>query len=254
MSHNQQNNDQIFISIIIPVYNEEKRITSCLDEITSYLKDKEFNHEIIVSDDGSSDETCNIVNKFIEADKSIKLLKDGNHRGKGAAVKKGMLKAQGEFALFMDCDLSVHIKELDKFLEEASKGAYIIIGSRRKKGAIIKVHQPFYREFLGYAFTILSNLILVMKVTDFTCGFKLFHRKVYRYLFEKQLLEDWSFDSEILYLACRNGYKVTELPITWQNNTNTKVKLSKDIVSSFRGIFKIRTNEISGKYNFKMDN
>ncbi len=249
MSNNQQNNDQILISIIIPVYNEEKRITFCLDEVTYYLKNKEFNFEIIVSDDGSSDGTCDIVNKFSEINRNINLLKNGEHRGKGWAVKKGMQKAQGEFALFMDCDLSVHIKELDKFLEEASKGAYIIIGSRRKKGAIFKVHQPFYREFLGYAFTILSNLILVIKITDFTCGFKLFHRKVYKYLFEKQLLEGWSFDSEILYLACRNGYKITELPITWENNTNTKVKLSKDIVSSFLGIFKIRMNEISGKYH-----
>ena len=181
------------------------------------------------------------------------MLKNGNHRGKGSAVKKGMLKARGEFALFMDCDLSVHIRELGKFLEEASRGIYIIIGSRRKKGAIIRVRQPFYREFLGHAFTILSNLILFIKITDCTCGFKLFHRKAYKYIFEKQLLENWSFDSEILYLARRNRYKITELPITWENNTNTKVKLSKDIVSSFLGIFKIRMNEISGKYHFKMD-
>lgn len=249
MKHNQQNSNQIFISIIIPVYNEEKRISFCIDEITSYFKDKGFNYEIIVSDDGSSDETYNIVNNFVKINGNIKLLKNRNHRGKGAAVKNGMLKAEGEFALFMDCDLSVHIRELDKFLEEAFKGTLIIIGSRRKKEAIIKIRQPLYREFLGFAFTILSNLILFIKITDCTCGFKLFHRKVYKYIFEKQLLEDWSFDSEILYLARRNRYKITELPITWENNPNTKVKLSKDIVSSFFGIFKILMNEISCKYH-----
>ncbi|MDP3041950.1 MAG: glycosyltransferase family 2 protein [Candidatus Omnitrophota bacterium] len=248
MSSNLQDSNRIFVSIIIPVYNEEKRISFCLNEVVSYLTDKKLNYEVIVSDDGSIDGTCGIVKDFARTNQNIQLLKKEIHSGKGAAVKNGMLWAKGEFALFMDCDLSVHINELNKFLEYACRGTEIVIGSRRKKGVIIKFHQPVYRIFLGFIFTILSNSVLFIKITDCSCGFKLFNRKAYKNIFEKQILNGWSFDSEILYLARRNRYKIKELPITWQNDEHTKFKLSKDAIFSLLDIFKIRINEMSGKY------
>jgi dolichyl-phosphate beta-glucosyltransferase len=160
-----------------------------------------------------------------------------------------MLLGAGEYLFFTDADLSVPIETLPRFLTQLENHCDVIVGTRKKAGALIEVHQPFYREFMGKTYTMLSNWILASHISDFTCGFKGFRKEAARALFSLQRLKNWSFDSEILYLAELKGYRVEEVPVTWRDDKATKVKLWRDVASSFLGLMKIRANQFSGRYD-----
>jgi dolichyl-phosphate beta-glucosyltransferase len=230
------------LTLVIPAYNEEKRISITLQKVTQYLLTHKLTCELVIVNDGSSDKTTTVVSTFIDnlnADIELKLLSHKKRSGKGWAVRTGMLAAQGRYVLFMDADLSVPIDEIDIFLKKI-KDYDVVIGTRKVKGARVEVHQPFFRELLGKGFTKLSNFILGTHYSDFTCGFKIFKAAAAATLFEQQKLPDWSFDSEILYLAHKQGFKVLEQPVRWINDPNTKVRLYRDVVISLLGLLKIR--------------
>jgi dolichyl-phosphate beta-glucosyltransferase len=243
---NKMSNDSL-LSLVIPVYNEEKRIGSSLSEIIAYFQRNGYSYELIVVDDGSTDRTVEIVKELIAGIQSGRLL-CARHGGKGAAVRKGVLNAKGQYVFFTDADLSTPIAELDKFLEQLNQGYKVVIGSRKMTGANVEVHQSWLRESMGKVFTWLTNVILTKNISDVTCGFKGFSRPVAQEVFSRQQVNNWSFDAEILFLVQQYGYLIKEIPVRWRNDPATRVNLLKDTVRSFLGLLKIRANDWRGKY------
>ena len=238
----------MLITIVIPAYNEEKRITPTLKSIVSYFSDKKILHEIIVSDDGSSDNTVKIVTDLKTSYPQISVFSLNQNFGKGKAVREGMLRGKGDYILFMDADSSTSIEEFEKFIPLIYQSKDILIGTRKSKGARIVEHQPFLREFFGKGFAWFSNIITGAHVSDFTCGFKCFSRKAVNDIFKKAFIDDWSFDAEILFLARRMGYEIIEVPVVWKNDRATKVRLVRDILHSLRGLVRIRRYALKGSY------
>ena len=238
----------VYLSLIIPAFNEEARIEKSLDRIVGFLQSQPYASEIIVIDDGSQDRTVEAVRERYGRYAGITVYPQARHVGKGGCVKQGMLLGAGEYLFFSDADLSVPIETLPRFLAYLETRWDVTIGTRQHPDAVIEVRQPFYREFLGRTFTKLSNGILGLQVSDCTCGFKGFRREVARHLFSLQRLNDWSFDAEILYLARLHKYQVLEIPVTWRNDQKTKVRLLRDIVMSLLGLVKIRLYRCLWRY------
>src|SRR2546426_7556680 len=238
----------VHVSLIVPAFNEEARIGKSLDLILDFLQSQRYSFEVIIADDGSRDGTVELVRDRFGRHSNVKILSQLRNQGKGEAVKQGMLSASGDYLFFSDADLSVPIESLPAFLARLENHCDVIIGTRKKAGALIEVHQPFYREVMGKTYTTLSNWILALQLSDFTCGFKGFRREAAKVLFSLQRLKNWSFDSEILYLAQLKGYKIEEIPVTWRDDKATKVKLWRDAVSSFLGLVKIRANQYVRRY------
>lgn len=236
------------LSLIIPAYNEEARIGKSLDRILRFLDSQPYIFEVIIVDDGSRDRTGEMVEERLGKHPALKLHRQPANLGKGMAVQRGMLLGSGQYLFFSDADLSVPIEMLPAFINPLENQSDLAIGTRQKTGAVIEVHQPRHRELMGMVYTKLSNSILGVQVSDFTCGFKGFRRDIARDLFSRQRLGNWSFDAEILYLAHRKGYRIAEVPVTWRNDGATKVKLWKDVITSFLGLVQIRVNDLQGKY------
>jgi Glycosyltransferases involved in cell wall biogenesis len=239
---------EISITIVIPAYNEEKRIRPTLINVADYLLRKNIVWEIIVVDDGSSDNTVAVVEGLSSSRPHMAVLRLDKNSGKGKAVREGMLKGKGSYLLFMDADSSTCIEELEKFLPFIEEGRDVIIGTRKKLGAEIIEHQSFLREFFGKGFTWFSNILTGVSVSDFTCGFKCFSEKAAKLIFQKAILNGWSFDAEVLFIARRSGYDIYEVPVKWKNDRSSKVRLMRDIVNSFKGLIRIKINAAKGLY------
>ncbi len=224
------------LSIIIPAYNEENRIANSLDKILKYVK--KYNHEIIVINDGSTDKTLNVLKKFKN---KIKIISYSKNKGKGYAVKKGMLAATGDLLFMCDADLSMPISELNKFLKHKED---IVIGSRAIEGADVKT--SILKKFAGRIGNFFISVFTVSEIKDTQCGFKLFKAKCKK-LFEKQTIDRWGFDFEILFLAKKYGFSIKEIPIRWQNVKGSKVKLI-DYPRTLLDLIKIKINDLRGKY------
>lgn len=227
----------IFWSIIVPCYNETKRVDN-LVKILHYLRGLKKPWELIVVNDGSTDDTLDKLNT-LKGKSDFKLISYKVNRGKGYAVKAGMLKASGKYRLFADVDLSTPITEIEKFSKFVNQYD-VIIGTRRLKGAKVMVHQPLLREYLGAAFTSLSRLVLNLKVSDFTCGFKCFSERASQKIFQKTKIFRWGFDCEILFLAKKYGYSIKEVPVVWKNDERTRVRFPGDLISSLGELLSIR--------------
>lgn len=232
------------ISIVIPCYNEERRILNTLKSVLEYTKESKNDFEIIVVDDGSKDKTAEIVKSF---DSKIKILGGEPNRGKGYAIKRGMLASTGDISLFMDADSSTNISELDNFLPYF-RNFDVVIGSRALSSKSVIVPQGIARRTLGKLAHLLIHLVLNTKVKDTTCGFKAFSKRSRLPLFKKQLNLGWGFDYELIFLAEKLGFKIKQVPIKWSNNTDSKVT-AKGYLKSLYELFVIRTNNILGKYN-----
>jgi len=238
------------ISVVIPAYNEKERIKSTLKRIIDYLS-RRYKYEIIIVDDGSSDETASIVKDFARWNKGIGkriiLLRNSKNMGKGHSVRRGIMHAKYPLILFSDADLSTPIEELDKFI--AFLGNYdIVIASRNLKESNIKLKQPSFRVLLGKTFPLLVNLVLMPEIKDTQCGFKLFKKDAARKIFKVQTLNRFSFDAEVLYIARKKGYNIKEAPVTWINMGGSKVNLLFDPIRMFLDVFRIRLNDILGEY------
>lgn len=246
--------NKIYLSIVIPSYNEEHNIrTGALSGMVDYLKDQNYPWEILVVDDGSTDKTAELAEKFAQSHKNITVLRQP-HRGKGGTVIAGMLKASGEIVLFDDMDQATPIDQLEKILPKFSEGYDVVIGSRAgREGA------PLIRKAMALGFSILRNLILQLPYKDTQCGFKAFTKKASEKIFkrlqifnEKQAQSGASvsagFDLEILYVARKLKLKVSEVPVVWHHKEGTKVNPIKDSWEGLRDLLKVRINALSGRY------
>lgn len=235
-------NTQPFLSIIIPLYNEVTRLKNLI-KVYDFFESNNINYEIILVNDGSNDKTLSYLKKFPKKYK-YRLVSYKVNMGKGYAIKEGMLAANGKFRLFTDIDLSTPIEEFNKFIPYLNKYD-LIIGSRKTKGSTLKKRQPLIRESLGKVFTLVSQTILNLETSDFTCGFKCFSQKAAIEIFNKQTVNRWGFDSEILFLAKKLRFKTKEVPVTWFDDPRSKVKFPQAIISSIADLIKIRLNNYS---------
>ncbi len=237
------------ISIIIPAYNEENRITSTLEKVSGYLEGRTWDFaEVLVVDDGSSDATPAIAGHFHTLNPRVRLLRNPGNRGKGYAVRHGMLEAKGEWALFTDADLSTPIESLDRLFEAAeAKQAAAAIGSRALDRSLIGVHQSAFRENAGRLFNLCTRLITGLPFADTQCGFKLFETRAAREVFRRQRLKRFGFDAEVLFICRRLGHCVVEVPVRWNNAEGTKVTLLGGL-GPFLDLLRIRWNALRGKY------
>lgn len=241
--------EEIFLSVIIPAFNEEKRLPQTLKDINDYLIKQTYNSEIIVVSDGSTDRTCEIVENLKSEIKNLSLVCEKENRGKGYAVKLGMLRAKGKFRIFTDADNSTPLKEIEKFWPEFEKGFDIVIGSRDLKGAILDPPQPLIRRFVGEVFKYLRKIIVgLWEIQDSQCGFKCFRGETAERVFPKTTIEKFAFDPEILIIAKKMGYKIKEVPVYWKNDLNSKVKL-KSTIKMLIDLLKIRQNLLLRKYS-----
>ena len=234
-----------FLSIIIPLYNESMRVHN-LSIVSSFIKTKKSLTELIVVNDGSTDDTL-IKLKSLKSKFNLKILSYLKNKGKGYAIKKGFLEAQGQYILFTDIDLSTPIEEIDKFIP-FTKSYDIIIATRKVAESKVVSRQLPLRENLGKVFTALSKIILNLNLSDFTCGFKLFSRKAGKEIFSKLTTNRWGFDSELLFIAKKKGFRIKEVGVQWKNDPSTKVKFPQDVFTSLIELIKVRINEAKGVY------
>ena len=228
------------LSIIIPAYNEENRIGNSLRKIFRYLKEQDHDFEIIVIDDGSNDKTLNLLTEYSQEFPNLIVLKNEINYGKGYSVKRGILKSRGDIVLYADADLSTPIEEMEKLLNWLDKGYQISIGSRDLPGSKIKKHQAWYREFMGRAFNKIIRIILDLDFRDTQCGFKCFKRSAALEVFNSMKLDGFSFDVEILFIAKKRGFKVKEVPVTWYDSPESKVKIIRDSSIMLWDVLKLR--------------
>jgi len=236
-------------SIVIPAYNESARIAASLDKILRYAQAQHWDTEIIVVDDGSSDNTAAIVRARASENPSLHLLMNPGNRGKGYSVRNGMLHAQGEILLFSDADLSSPIEEFDKLLAVISQGADVAIGSRWVHTELQTEKQPLYRQFFGRLFNLALRITLGLKFKDTQCGFKAFTRASAQAVFPLQTIERWGFDPELIFIAERLGYHVEEVPVKWAHREGTRINPLRDGIRMLGEMLQIRWNALMGRYS-----
>ncbi len=251
-----QETANFFLSIVIPAYNEAKRLPRTLERVHAYLQDavkrwqvEMDDVEVIVVDDGSTDGTSELARTFSDKFPNFQVLRHSPNRGKGYAVKRGMLTARGRFRLFSDADLSTPIDEIDKMLPLLLSGEVdIVIASRGLPQSQLLVRQPWYREMLGRLFNLVVQALATPGIWDTQCGFKLFRGDVAERLFKLQTLDGFAFDVEVLYLARKFRYRIAEVPVRWLNDPNTKVQTLKHGMQMLRDLLVIRLNDLKGRY------
>ena len=236
-----------FLSIIIPAYNEESRLPDTLSKVESFLEEQIYSSEVWVVDNNSTDHTAEIIQEYSNRYSNFKGLFE-EEPGKGAAVKCGMLKAQGEFLFMCDADLSMPIEEVNKFLPPQLVGVDIAIASREAPGAI-RYDEPLFRHLGGRLMNFLIQLFALPGLNDTQCGFKCFSASATKQLFPHQTLSGWSFDIELLFIARRAGLTITEIPIPWIYRQESKVNAFPDAVKILRDIRTIRKNKNQGLYD-----
>lgn len=233
-------------SIIIPVYNEERRIPKTIGQIFDFFKPYQESLEVIFVNDGSKDQTGLLLEEY-QKQYQFRVISYQLNRGKGYAVKQGALAANGDWIIFFDIDLATPLTEFDHLLTFLKDNDQVVIGSRRLAQSNIKKYESGLRTFLGQGFTKLSN-ILVPGIKDFTCGFKCFSRLAVAEIFPRARIDRWGFDTELLYIAHLRKLSIRQMPVTWIHDDDSRVKVFKAVISSFRELIQMLTNRWKGFY------
>ncbi|MBI2370189.1 MAG: glycosyltransferase family 2 protein [Deltaproteobacteria bacterium] len=236
-----------FLSVVVPAYNEACILGSTIPTISKYLKAEQIDYEYVFVDDGSTDGTADVLMKLTSGQPST-LLRNDRNMGKGFSVQRGMLHASGEYVLFTDADLSTPIEMASELLRWAQQGYDVVIGSRRLPTSKTVVHQPRYRELLGEVFYWLVRVFILPQIRDTNCGFKLFRRDVARAVFRRQTLRRWGFDVETLFIATKLGLSIREVPVSWYNVRDTKVRLIQATLETLGELARIKLNDWKGLY------
>lgn len=236
-------------SIVIPAYNESARLGSTLEKVLAYVHNQKWDAEVIMVNDGSRDNTAEIIRAFAAKDPILRLVENPGNRGKGYSVRNGMLNAKGQILLFSDADLSSPIEEAPKLLLALENGADIAIGSRWLRAETQTQRQPRHRQLFGRIFNLLLRITLGLKFKDTQCGFKAFKQSAARAIFPLQKIERWGFDPEILFLARKFGFKVQEIPVAWGHSGGTRINPLIDGARMFQEMLRVRWYSMSGKYD-----
>lgn len=235
-------------SIILPAYNESERLTTSLPKVLEYVRQRDLTAEIIVVNDGSKDDTGEIVRQFAVADPIIRLVENPGNRGKGYSVRNGVLHARGDMILFSDTDLSSPIYEADKLFAALANGADIAIGSRWLQRELQTERQPLLRQLYGRLFNLGLRIVLGLSFRDTQCGFKAFTREAAQVIFPRQRIERWGFDPEILFLANKFNLRTVEVPVEWAHDHRSKINPLRDGMRMAQEVVKVRMNDIQGLY------
>jgi glycosyltransferase involved in cell wall biosynthesis len=236
-------------SIVIPAYNEGKRLAPTLEQVTGYIRQQGWDAEVVVVNDGSRDNTAEIVRAFAERTPTVRLVENPGNRGKGYSVRHGILKARGDVIVFSDADLSSPIEEMPKLLQAIDAGADIAIGSRWLQAKLQTTRQSLHRQLFGRIFNGLNRVILGLGFADTQCGFKAFTRRAAQTILPLQRIERWGFDPEILFLARKFGFRVDEVPVRWGHVGGTRIHPLIDGARMFQEMLRIRWYDLEGKYD-----
>ena len=236
------------LSVVIPAYNEEKRIQTGLADVLAYLGKQGYGWEVVVVDDGSLDRTADLVEEAAKDHPGLRLVKLQRNQGKGAAVRAGMLASKGDVVVFSDADGSTSLTEMERFWPLFGQGFDVIIGSRAVNRALIKVRQPWYRESMGKIFNVLVRSLGLSGFKDTQCGFKAFSRRAVEGIFPRMRVSRFGFDVEALVIARNLGYRVAELPVSWVNSPEAKVNPMTDAPRMFWDVLLIWYRDKMGYY------
>jgi glycosyltransferase involved in cell wall biosynthesis len=235
-------------SIIIPAYNESQRITATLDKVLAHAAQEKWEAEVLVVNDGSRDDTADIVRGYAAAHSIVRLVENPGNRGKGYSVRNGMQNARGEVLLFSDADLSSPIYEARKLFDALGSGADVAIGSRWLKSETQTERQPLYRQLFGRLFNLMLRVVLGLPFKDTQCGFKAFNRRAANAIFPRQRIERWGFDPELLFLAKKFGLVTREVAVEWAHDERSKINPIRDGLAIFFEMLRIRWNDVRGRY------
>jgi glycosyltransferase involved in cell wall biosynthesis len=242
MSHPQ-------LSIVIPAYNESARIEATLERVMSCVEEQSWDAEVLVVDDGSTDDTGAIIQRWMARYPRLHLVKNPGNRGKGFSVRNGLLQAAGDIVMFTDADLSAPMEEANRLLAAIDAGADVAIGSRWMDRQRQTIHQPLYRQFFGRCFNAITRLVMGLPFKDTQCGFKAFKRPAAQVIFRLQRIERWGFDPEILFIARKLKYNIVEVPVTWGHDERSRMSYLKDGMKMLEEMGVIRYNSLAGRYD-----
>ncbi len=240
-------------SIVIPAFNESSRIPATLREVVACVRKQNWNAEVIVVNDGSTDTTADVVLEIARSAPEIRLVENPGNHGKGYSVRSGMLQALGEVVMFTDADLSSPIEEAERLFAAIAAGADIAIGSRWLESSRQTHRQPLYRQFFGRCFNAVTRAVMNLPFADTQCGFKAFTRSAAQTVFQLQTIERWGFDPEILFIAIKRGFRVVEVPVSWGHDKRTRMSYLKDGMKMLEEIATIRWNALRGRYGKQVE-
>ena len=236
-------------SIVIPAYNESRRIPATLDAVLRVVAEKGWDVEIVVVNDGSTDATAEVVTGYAGRYPSVRLQQNPGNHGKGYSVRAGILAALGDIVMFTDADLSAPMEEAERLFAAIEQGADIAIGSRWLDRGRQVQRQPLYRQLFGRCFNAVTRLVMGLGFADTQCGFKAFTRDAAQTVFQLQTIERWGFDPEILFIAVKCGFDVREVPVTWGHDERSRMSYLRDGLQMLKEIATIRWNAICGLYD-----
>ena len=242
MSHPQ-------LSIVIPAYNESARIEATMERVMQCVQTQGWDAEVLVVDDGSTDDTAEIVQRYMDRYDRLHLVKNNGNRGKGYSVRNGLLQAAGDVVMFTDADLSAPMEEANYLMAAIADGADVAIGSRWMDRKRQTIHQPLYRQFFGRCFNAITRLVMGLPYKDTQCGFKAFKRPAAQVIFRLQRIERWGFDPEILFIARKLKYDIREVSVTWGHDERSRMSYLKDGMKMLEEMAVIRSNSVAGRYD-----
>ena len=235
-------------TIVIPAYNETARIERALVSVSGCIRQRGWDAEVLVVDDGSTDNTAALVEGWARRHPEVRLIRNERNRGKGYSVRSGMLRAAGEIVMFTDADLSSPIEEAERLFEAIAEGADVAIGSRWLTGKRIVHKQPLYRRVFGRCFNALTRTIMRLPFADTQCGFKAFRREAAHQVFGLQRIERWGFDPEILFIAIQRGLRVAEVSVTWGHDERSRISYLRDGMQMLIELVYVRWSALRGQY------
>ena len=238
-----------YLSIVIPAFNESARIEQTLGRVMECVEARSWDAEVLVVDDGSSDGTAEIVERWMQRFARLHLVRNPGNRGKGYSVRNGLLQAAGDVVMFTDADLSAPMEEAERLMAAIEDGADVAIGSRWLDRTRQTIHQPLYRRFFGRCFNRLTRTVMGLPFRDTQCGFKAFRREAAQTIFRLQTIERWGFDPEILFIARKLKYRIVEVPVTWGHDARSRISYLRDGLKMLEEMGVIRYNSLRGRYD-----